>query len=234
MNKLPDVSLIAEVFSNKTRVAVLDALMDGCAHTVNELSTLAKITPQTVDYHLQKLLLLNWIKLEKYGRFHYYSLISKDVASVLENLSPLAPSKKISTFNDNKSYKRIYYGRTCYDHLAGKLGVGLTQTFLNNNVIIEKNNDFLVTTSGSNYLQKNFNLNLAQLSQKKRAFCKPCLDWSERKDHIAGAVGNAIFISLLKREFVIKSENSRAVELTRKGEIFLNDTIGLNLHLEYS
>lgn len=160
MNEAPDVAAIVEIFSNSARVKMVDMLMDGRAHTVNELALAAKITPQTATYHLQKMVGLNWLKLEKYGRFHYYTLIRSDVATLFETLSPVAPEKKVASLNKSLKYKKLYYCRTCYDHVAGRIGVAITDKLIENGAIALESANFNVTQSGRTFLSSTFNLNL--------------------------------------------------------------------------
>lgn len=228
MNEMPDVSAVVEIFSNKARMTIIDELMDGRAHTVNELANAAKITPQTATYHLQKMEVLEWVKLEVYGRFHYYTLIKPEVASLFESLSPHSPSKKVASLGKSIRYKKLYYCRTCYDHLAGKVGVDITTKLIENgSLVLEDNNYFSITPYGNKFLTKTFNLDLNMLSKKKKAFCKPCLDWSERKDHIGGAIGNGILQYLCGKSYLIRGSEQRVLSLTSEGNMFLNNQLGL-------
>ena len=229
MNEAPDVAAIVEIFSNSARVKMVDMLMDGRAHTVNELALAAKITPQTATYHLQKMVGLNWLKLEKYGRFHYYTLIRSDVATLFETLSPVAPEKKVASLNKSLKYKKLYFCRTCYDHVAGRIGVAITDKLIENGAIALESANFNVTQSGRTFLSSTFNLNLDELMKKKRAFCKPCLDWSERKDHVGGAVGHGILTFLLDHEYLVRGKDARALAVTDSGHDFLEQRLQLSI-----
>ena len=229
MREMPDVSAVISIFSNVARMKIIDELMDGRAHTVNELALAAKITPQTVTYHLGKMTILGWVELKKYGRFHYYSLIRSDIAALFENLSPHAPAKPIKSLRKTLRYQKMYYCRTCYDHVAGEIGVKITDSLIDNELITAATDtkSYEITSAGRTFLANVFDL--AALAKKKRVFCKPCLDWSERRDHVAGAVGNGILEFLVKHDYLQRGEEQRLLNMTDNGAHFLKAQLGIEI-----
>ncbi|GGE40665.1 hypothetical protein GCM10011391_19310 [Pullulanibacillus camelliae] len=123
MKGAPDLLKVAALLSEPSRATILTALLDGRYHPASELAHMARIKPQTASFHLKRLTEANIIKLEQHGRHHYYSLVNHDIANILESLLTLAPPIKIQSFNQASLDKAIRTARTCYDHLAGHLGI---------------------------------------------------------------------------------------------------------------
>ena len=222
----PDVTTILRLLSDKSRVNILDILMDGRAYTVNEITSFTKLKQHTVSYHLKLLTEANLTTVTQYGKFRYYSIsdtITPELFEILSNYSPLEPTK---SYNQHFAKKELKQARTCYDHLAGELGVKIKDFLTSENIIAEnkiKSNNYIVTTSGEVFLKEELNINVTDLKNKKRKFCINCLDWSERKNHIAGALAKAILDFLIENKYIIRNSGSRAIKITDKGKIFFKD-----------
>ncbi|PFE01066.1 transcriptional regulator [Bacillus cereus] len=208
---------IASLISDTSRATILIQLLDGRPHPATELAHAAKIKPQTASFHLQKLYEAEIIDVEKHGRHRYYKITNHTIAESLEKILYLAPPEQIQSLKQSKETREIQYARTCYDHLAGKLGVEITNSLLNNNILVKENLQFEVTKEGQLFF-KEFGIDLDSLYRKRRAFSKCCLDWTERQHHIAGALGKAILERMLEQNWVTKAPKTRAIHVTHLGE----------------
>lgn len=222
----PDVTTILRLLSDKSRVNILDILMDGRAYTVNEITSFTKLKQHTVSYHLKLLTEAKLTTVTQYGKFRYYSIsdtITPELFEILSNYSPLEPTK---SYNQHFAKKELKQARTCYDHLAGELGVKIKDFLTSENIIAENkgnSDNYIVTTSGEVFLKEELNINVTDLKNKKRKFCINCLDWSERKNHIAGALAKAILDFLIENKYIIRNSGSRAIKITDKGKIFFKE-----------
>lgn len=220
-----EIAKIASLIGDNTRSAILIALMEGKALTAGELAFRANISPQTASNHLKKLAEAGLIELIKTPtRYRYYKISSPLVAQSLEALSLLLPDKKRPPRHE-KLDQEICFARTCYDHLAGTLGVKITNALQNKKFIHLKNVEFSVTQQGDAFFKK-ININCAELKKLKRQFAKPCLDWTEREYHLAGSLGSSLLEYLLTNRLLIRSKNkARVIILTEKGRTWLKDNL---------
>ena len=207
------VSLIGD----PTRASILWTLLDGRAFTATELAVAVNTSPQNISMHLRKLLDADLLCVEKQGRHKYYRFSNKEVAYALEGMANLVPKPKVSSNNKTENYSPIKFCRTCYDHLAGKIGVALSDSLLEQKIIVHTNNGFEISPSGKNWLT-DFGINLEEAQKQKRIFLKPCLDWSERRNHIAGSFGALLLNKMLEQDWIRRTSNSRAIIITGKGE----------------
>lgn len=222
----PDVTTILRLLSDKSRVNILDISMDGRAYTVNEMTSFTKLKQHTVSYHLKLLTEAKLTTVTQYGKFRYYSIsdtITPELFEMLSNYSPLEPTK---SYHQHFAKKELKQARTCYDHLAGELGVKIKDFLISEKIIVaskSNSNHYLVTTSGEVFLKEELNINVTELKNKKRKFCINCLDWSERKNHIAGALAKAILDFLIENQYIIRHSGSRAIKMTDKGKLFFKE-----------
>ena len=216
----PDLSGVAALIGEPARAAMLTALMGGIALPAGELAEIAHVSPQTASTHLQKLLEGQLLKVETQGRHRYYRLSNASVAQALEALQVIAP---VHTRGRTLPDQDLCYARTCYDHLAGKLGVQLCQTMLENSWLEIAPNEFVLTELGRTNLE-NFGVQIANHS-KARA----CLDWTERHHHLGGALGRALTTQLLERRWFARVPNTRALRLTEPGRTGLIRKFGMRL-----
>jgi DNA-binding transcriptional ArsR family regulator len=227
MSALPDLSIIAALIGDPARATMLSVLMDEIALPASELAYCAKITPQTASSHLAKLVKGGLLSVTSTGRHRYYRLSNKDVARALESLALISPAPRIHSLNESIIKHQVRHARTCYDHLAGKLGVGLTQALIHKGFIESHEETFEVTNSGEKWFTKQLGINVSQLHRKRRAFAPACLDWSERKPHIAGTLGAEIAGQFFKLKWLVRIRGSRAVRVTESGQNLLNNELGL-------
>lgn len=225
MGSRPDFSYVAKLMADSSRAAMLEALLGLDGLPANELARKANISLQTASGHLAKLVEGNLLRAEKHGRHRYFRLAGPDVAQAIEMLTVIAPAPTINSLKDFSRAEKIRIARTCYDHLAGKLGVALTEALVSKGYLVEGQEDFIVTGAGEKFF-RDFNINLDTLRKKRRHFARKCLDWSERRYHLAGALGNGILVRLIDLCWIEKLPD-RAVTITTAGKAGLYKEFGI-------
>jgi DNA-binding transcriptional ArsR family regulator len=220
---------IGALIGDPARANMLAALADGRALTASELSYIARVTPQTTSGHLGKLAAANLLVLTRQGRHRYYRLASPLVAQMLESVMAVAaiqlpPRRRLPSRIDDE----MRVARTCYDHLAGRLGVGLADALAARGQILLTEDGGEVTAAGMGFLA-GFGVEPALFKGSRRPFCRACLDWSERRWHVAGAVGAALCRRCLELGWIERRSDSRAVAITVAGRRGFTEAFGLSL-----
>ena len=209
---------------------MLYCLMDSHARTSTELAVVAGVSPSTASVHLHRLQAERLVKVLVQGKHRYYSLEGTDVASVLEGLSILAGAPR-DRFVPNTP-NRLRAARTCYDHIAGSLGVLLHDRLealgCLSTVAADNGNSYDLTPKGARMFEA-LGMDIESARTLRRRFAFGCLDWSERRSHLGGAVGAALLKLALKRRWVIQDLDSRALSLTRLGQRELLSNFGLQV-----
>ena len=223
MNANLDIAKTAQLIGDKTRVNILLSLFDVDALPASDLARRANISPQTASSHLNKLLEGNLISLEKHGRHRYYSLATPEVAQVLESLMTISKPKK-----ETAELEPIAQGRRCYDHLAGRLGVRVTNAFLEKAWLEPVGKNYVVTPEGE-VAFSDVGIPLDVLHKQRRQFARQCLDWTERKHHLAGSLGAAVMSHMLEQKWILSPEDTRIVHITNAGQKGLKSWLGLSL-----
>jgi DNA-binding transcriptional ArsR family regulator/predicted transcriptional regulator len=211
---------IASLIGDPVRSKVLWTLMDGRAYTATELSIYADTSPQNISMHLSRLVQSDLLSVEKQGRHRYYRFSKQEVAYAIEALANLVPGKPAEKKQVPDADSDIRYCRTCYDHLAGKVGVAITGGLLQQHLIVQNKNAFSLTGKGRK-LFGSLGIAVEELEQQRRVLLRPCLDWSERQYHLAGALGAALLDTVLAEGWMRRTKNSRAVIITAKGQKLL-------------
>jgi DNA-binding transcriptional ArsR family regulator len=222
MNAEPEPDLaaarIAAAIGEPARARMLYSLVDGHARTSTELAVLAEVSPSTASVHLNQLKAEHLIKVLAQGKHRNYSLEGTEVARALEALSVLAGVPRGRFVPSTPGYLRV--ARTCYDHIAGTLGVVLHDRFKALGWLSAgstgHHNDYDLTPNGAKALEA-MGVDVAETRAARRRFAFPCLDWSERRSHLGGAIGAALLKIALKRKWVIQELDSRALCVTRLG-----------------
>ncbi len=211
-----------------TRAAMLVQLFGGHARTAGELACGAGVSAQVASNHLAKLLAGGLLALEVQGRHRYYRLAGPQVAAALEALAALAPQAPACPPGAVASRvpPELRFARTCYDHLAGELGVAITGALHQRGVLVEHREHFDVTPEGEAWLVR-FGVPVGAARTARRAFARRCLDWSERRAHVGGALGAALRARLLELGWVVQVPESRAVRLTVSGAVACEREFGL-------
>lgn len=224
----PNITALTALLAEKSRATILAALMDGKFHTASELAYMATIKPQTASFHLAKLVEKNLVISEKNGRFRYFRLANEEVANTLEIFMSISPPPEVRSLKQSSQLKRLENARTCYDHLAGRLSVNLTNIMQEEGYIEKSNKRFIITTKGEHFF-KELGIDLIALSRKRRSFCHACLDWSERTHHLGGALGNGLFERYIELGWLESRENSREIVITTEGKSGFKEFFGLSI-----
>jgi DNA-binding transcriptional ArsR family regulator len=206
----------AALVGEPVRATILWTLLDGKAFTATELAMAADTSASNISMHLAKLVNAGILKAESHGRHRYYAFSKKEIAYAVEALAALIPQPKKKAIYIDEA-QPIQQCRTCYDHLAGKTGVLLTDAFLKQKIITEGNNSFELTTKGRKWFHT-MQIDTDELQQQRRSFLRPCLDWSERRYHMAGSLAAALLDKMLLQDWLRKTRNSRAIVVTAKGQ----------------
>jgi DNA-binding transcriptional ArsR family regulator len=211
-----DISAVGALLADPARASILLALSGGVALPASDLAQRAGITPSTASTHLARLLEVEWVAVERHGRHRYYRLASPQVAAVLEHLACVAPAVPVRSLRGQQQNDALRLARSCYDHLAGKLGVALADALVQQDVLRVEGSDFVLTPQGTAFLRQH-GVDVPEATRRRRAFARRCLDWSERRDHLAGALGAALFATWTAQGWITCQADSRALRLTPLG-----------------
>jgi DNA-binding transcriptional ArsR family regulator len=215
----PDITTIARALADASRVAMLDALLDGAAHPIGELARAAEVTAQTATHHVQLLAAQHLVVSERAGRAHHVRLAGPEVAELLERLAALAEPDALPP----SRLARLRFARTCYDHLAGLLGVVVTGALVERGWLV---GDALAP---SGELLAWLAARGAAVPDGRRPLARACLDWSERVPHVAGRVGAALASLFLARRWVVRVRGDRALRLSDRGRDELARELAIRL-----
>ena len=223
-----DLAAVAGLIANRPRAAMLDLLLDGGAHPAGDLARQAGVAPSTASGHLAALADGGLVTVEHVGRQRRYRLADPDVAEVLEALASIAPSLPNTSLKQVTVAEQLRAGRTCYDHLAGRLGVAVTQALVRRRALEEHDGRFELTERGSRLLE-GLGVDVAGARVRRRAFAPGCLDWTERKLHLAGGLGAALCDRFLDLGWIVRRRGNRAVSVSRPGAGELRARFGVNV-----
>ena len=213
----PDIAEIASLIGDPARAQMLMVLSDGRAWTAGELAREASITAQTASAHLAKLDAAGLIKIEAQGRHRYVALASASVSDALEALLRLAADQPKPKRKPGPRDPALRHARSCYNHLAGEVAVQLTDAFLARGWLKpSRDGGWQLSGAGVKGFADAFGISADELGSKK-PLARPCLDWSERRPHLAGPLGKALLDGLFEQGWVKRSEG-RAVAFTKRGE----------------
>ena len=221
------MAAIGALVGETGRARMLIALMDGRALTATELSQLAGVAASTASGHLGKLTQAGLLAVLSQGRHRYFRLASPAVARLLEGIMVVATEPSSEPRTEPRIASLLREARTCYDHLAGRLGVALTDALVRKGAIELGDEAGRVTEFGESFLQS-FGISLEVRRQSRRLYCRPCLDWSERRFHLAGVLGSALLARTLELGWIIRANEGRAVSVTPKGRRGFSDRFGVD------
>jgi DNA-binding transcriptional ArsR family regulator len=212
--------MIAALVGDPARSNMLTALMTGRALTASELAHQAGVTPQTASSHLSKLEAGGLVEQEKQGRHRYFRLSDPDVAAVLEGLEGLAARAGHMRVRTGPKDPALRHARVCYDHLAGDLGVQMLDSMRRQRWLRQRKQDIELTAEGERFLTDTLQISADALAHPRRPLCRACLDWSERRHHLAGTLGAAILTRFTELKWAARdaAPGSRVVNFTRNGE----------------
>lgn len=219
---------ITSLICEPARAKMLWNLLDGRAYTASELSAVADISATSASNHLNKLLEADIIKVEAQGRHRYYAFSRPEVAYVVESLANLA-NHNASDKKDQANIKGVRFCRTCYDHLAGLVGVRITEAMERKGFIKKSGTEYIVSPKGWKWLSQ-LNISEDDFINNRRPLTRQCLDWSERRPHLAGQLGAVLLQRMFERKWFRKVQFSRELIITSKGCQALNDLLNINIY----
>lgn len=216
---------VAALLGDPARAGMVTALWDGRTRPASELARLAGVTPATASSHLAKLVAGGLLRVEPRGRHRFYRLADERVAHALEALAGvLAPHAATATAE--RARPPLHQARLCYDHVAGTLGVRLSDALLERGVLVWREGAYALPAAGRRWLQR-FGIALDELEHGRRPLLRACLDWTERREHVGGALGAALASQLLERDWLRRQRGVRTLLVTRAGRSGLARVLGI-------
>ena len=213
----PDISIAAAMMGDPARANMLLALMSGFALTAAELAREAGVTPSTASGHLAKLEAAGLIASTRRGRYRYFRIADPDVAHAVEALVSVAARAGHLRTRPGPKDDAMRRARSCYDHLAGRLAVGLFEHWVSLGLLQPKDGAMRMTVEGRQFLADR-GIDVTLLEKSRRPLCRTCIDWSERRNHLGGSVGAAILAYALQQGWAVREGRTRIVRFSAKGE----------------
>jgi DNA-binding transcriptional ArsR family regulator len=224
----PQLAEVAQLVGDPGRANILSTLMDGRALTAGELAAVARVTAQTASSHLAKLVEGGLLAVEKRGPRRFYRLATPLVAQMLEGIMTVAVTGPPRFRPPSRIDSEMRRARTCYDHLAGELGVAVADAMIERRYVVLDADAGELTAEGSDFLVS-LGADLISPVRSRRAFCRPCLDWSERRPHLAGRVGATIADLGFERDWIRRRRLGRSVEITESGIVAFRTLFGAQI-----
>ena len=221
-----DIAAVGALVGDRARASMLLALMGGDAVSAGELARRAGVTPSGATAHLWRLRDGGLVTSEVVGRQRVFQLAGPDVAEALEALSLVAPPLPARGLRQSRAAAALKQARTCYDHLAGEFGVAVTEALVEREVLAPENGRFAVTGPGRLWLG-DLGVDVDALERKPRSFARSCLDWSERRPHLAGSLGAGVATAFFARGWVRRRPGGRAIAVTAAGADRLEGNLGV-------
>ncbi len=220
------VATVARALGDESRAGMCLAMLDGMSWTVSELAKVAGVSLSTASEHLTRLVQAGFVTETRHGRCRYLQLASPEVAQALEQLTSLAERAAPSSLRGVSEQRRLAAARTCYDHLAGRLGVAVRDAMVENGSI-STSGGVSVTDAGRTWFAKQ-QIDLDALVSLRRPLLRDCLDWTERRPHLAGSLGAAVCALFVEHEWVRRTTGSRALAVTPLGQRGLRDLLDID------
>ncbi len=211
-----DLARIGILLGDRTRAAILLALLNGDAQPASVLADAAGASRSLASSHLRKLLDGGLVDVEAVGRQRRYRLASGHVAEMLESVMFLAPAQPVTTLRQANRNAHLRHARLCYDHLAGVFGVAVTEGLVDRGALLVVDQGFELTSDGEP-LMAELSVDLPALRRARRPLCRTCTDWTERREHLAGGLGAAVAGQMLQRGWIARRPGTRALDLTPAG-----------------
>jgi DNA-binding transcriptional ArsR family regulator len=219
---------IAALIGDPVRGKVLWALMDGKAYTATELAIQADTSRPNLSMHLKKLSDAGLLSVEIQGRHRYYTFSRPEIAYALEAMANLVPAQDRVRKPSGEKMQPIAYCRHCYDHLAGRVGVQVTESLQRQKLIVQRGREFEVTNAGLRWFDT-IGIDCAGLKKQRRSFSRVCLDWTERKHHLAGSLGAALLAKMLGSYWLRPGSDPRVFIVTGKGQKAMSELFKIDL-----
>jgi DNA-binding transcriptional ArsR family regulator len=218
----PNIARIAALLGDAARADVLTALMTDRALTATELAVIAGVTKQTMSAHLSKLLDASLVAVDQQGRHRYFRLADEDVAALLESLMGVAFRTGAVRLVSSPREPALRKARICYDHLAGEIGVRAYEALLRIGAFDWSRDSLRLSESGAEWF-RHLGIDTQAAARQRRTFCRPCMDWSERRHHLAGSLGAALLTRLHDLGWAERQKNTRVIRFTPRGQRAFQD-----------
>jgi DNA-binding transcriptional ArsR family regulator len=229
MDAAEQLANLSAQLADPARAAIVLSLMDGGSQPTGALQISASVSASSASNHLSRLVDAGVLTVAKRGRLKYYRIATAAVAHAIEALSVVASPAAAIQMAARSPINPFSFARTCYDHLAGKLGVEIAVALLREDFIRPAGKHYEVTEAGYGWLDE-MGIHCAQLRLQRRSFASQCLDFTERRHHLSGALGAVLLARMIEQGWLLRSRVPRAVRLTAKGKIEL----GKRLHLDFT
>jgi DNA-binding transcriptional ArsR family regulator len=228
MAVFPDLATAGFLIGQLARASMLAELTDGRALTAGELAARAGVSAATASAHLARLVRGGLLVSVRQGRHRYFHLAGPEVASALEALAAVGPAPVARDGFERDVLAGLRFARTCYRHLAGRLGVAIRDRLLERDLLRPDGTEHQVTRAGAEWFGR-LGADVDAARRARRSFARACVDWTERRPHLAGALGDALLDALIGRGWVRRTPGERALELTTAGREGLASTLGMVL-----
>lgn len=222
-----DLAAVAALMGDAKRASMLLALIGGQELPARELAARAEATSSLASAHLAKLIDGGLLQAERRGRNRYYRIADPQIAAAIETLLAIAPERRARGLRESNRGEAIRHARTCYDHLAGALGVALTDSLERQGLIGAHDDGFPLTLAGEDRLSE-LGIDVDALQCGRRVLTRPCQDWTERRPHLAGSLGAALATRLLELGWIRRRTDTRAVTVTAAGSSQLRTELGVD------
>jgi DNA-binding transcriptional ArsR family regulator len=222
-----DIAAAAALLAEPARAALVTAVINEGELPASDLAARAQIAPSTASEHLARLVDGGFLTSAKNGRHRYYRLADPAVAAAVEALALVAPQPPVRSLREATRSEHLRDARTCYDHLAGRVGVALAQSLERDGTVVRRNGGFELGPKSGARLDE-LGIDLADLERLRRPVVRGCLDWSERELHVAGALGAALANRFFELGWIKRREGNRSVEVTARGRARFSDELGID------
>lgn len=227
--QLPNFSRLACLLADASRARMLCALMYNKRLTASQLAITAGLSPQSTSNHLAKLIHYRVVAFDKMGRNRYYRLYNSLIAQAIESM--MVATYADSDFQERlkpSGFKKMCFARTCYDHIAGHVGVAIYEHLCQQKVFEATGGNPGISAVGDKWFSTHLGMDVNALSHSRRALVIPCMDWSEQSYHLSGELGAHLFSALLRKRFIIKTNEARILTVTPAGKAFLQHSLGIH------
>jgi DNA-binding transcriptional ArsR family regulator len=221
-----DIAVVAGLIGDRTRARLLCELIGGESRRASELASAARVSRATASFHLGRLLAADLVTVETHGRHRAYQLAGPDVARAIEALQRIAPRVEIRSLRTARRTQALSSARFCYDHLAGRLAIEMVDAMTTGGLMVLTEGRFEPTEQGVSWLGE-LGIDVAVLRKTRRSFARACLDWSERRPHLAGSLGAALAAKFLGLGWIERVPQDRAVRVTQAGRDNLRKALGI-------
>jgi DNA-binding transcriptional ArsR family regulator len=223
-----DLAAVAHLIADRHRARMLLTLLGGTPQSGSALAEAAGISRSLASAHLKKLVAGQLVRAQASGRQQLYSIASESVADALEILTLIAPATKARSLTDTTRARSLRWARMCYDHLAGVVGVSVTEALITRGLLAEEDGTYRMGAGGAEEFGR-FGIDVGGLEQRTRPLIRPCMDWSEHRYHLAGSLGAALTSEFMDRRWIARREASRIVTVTKPGLAGLRDWLAIDL-----